>query len=96
MAGGAGVSDASIIESLEHVVYVRKTPMVNGETTGWAFDPNLRCQNVVMRRGANPGDASFTFVPLDSNVAAIEDVLQQYHPDESYGQILWMGMIRRL
>jgi len=75
------LSDASFIDAVEQAVYIRKTPKVNGETGGWHLDANLRCQSVVMRRGGNPGEAKFVFVPTDNKVASIEDVLNRHHPD---------------
>ncbi len=73
--------DASVIPESEHFVFVRRTGAVNGETAGWKFDPNLRCQEVTIRAGLGLGRATFNYVPLDMTIPSIESIAARYHPD---------------
>ncbi|MCC6679861.1 MAG: hypothetical protein IT445_03065 [Phycisphaeraceae bacterium] len=73
---------------LTHAVYLRRSPLVNGESTGWVFDPALRCEQISYRKGPNPGRAIIKPIVLPSggshrptDLASIQLILANYACD---------------
>ncbi len=76
----------NIFKTTPHLVYVRTTKSVNGETDGYVFDPYLRCESIDYHKGPSCGRATFSFVNSQNGqpiapLANIEDVWNRYRCD---------------
>lgn len=65
-----------------HGVFVRRSRPINGETTGWRYDPRLRCQEVVMGAGIDMGHALLSYVQPHGTPTPIEDIISAYTCDD--------------